>query len=45
MCVYGGFCRDSIKYTVMYGVYIYGSGQPYKHPCAVSVFRLVVYWV
>jgi len=28
-CVYGVFGRDISKYTVVYGVYIYGSGQPY----------------
>ena len=29
-CVYGIFGRDIIKYTVnIYGVYIYGFGQPY----------------
>jgi len=28
-CVYGIFDREITKYTVIYGVYIYGSGQPY----------------
>jgi hypothetical protein len=27
--VYGNFGRPITKYTVKYGVYIYGSGQPY----------------
>ena len=29
--IYGDFGRDFIKYTVIYGQYIYGSSQPYKH--------------
>ena len=28
-CVYGIFGREINEYTVIYGVYIYGSGQPY----------------
>ena len=28
-CIYGIFGRDFTKFTVKYGVYIYGSGQPY----------------
>ena len=28
-CMYGIFGREITKYTVIYGVYIYGSGQPY----------------
>jgi len=27
-CMYGIFGRDITKYTVLYKVYIYGSGQP-----------------
>ena len=27
-CIYGIFCREITEYTVIYGVYIYGSGQP-----------------
>jgi hypothetical protein len=27
-CTYGIFGRNVIKYTVIYGVYIYSSGQP-----------------
>jgi len=27
-CVYGISCRDCIMHTIIYGVHIYGSGQP-----------------
>jgi hypothetical protein len=27
-CIYGILGREIIKYTVIYGIYIYGSGQP-----------------
>jgi hypothetical protein len=29
-CIYGNFGKGSTKYMVLYGVYIYGSGQPNK---------------
>jgi hypothetical protein len=28
-CIYGVFAREITKHTGMYGIYIYGSGQPY----------------
>jgi hypothetical protein len=30
-CMYGVFGREMTKYTVIYGVYIHDSGQPYLH--------------
>ena len=32
--MYGVFGREITKYTVIYGVCIYGSGQPYTYACS-----------
>jgi len=37
-CIYGIVGREITKYTVKYGVYIYGSGQPYQ--CVLCTLML-----
>jgi len=37
-CTYRFLCRKTIKFMVIYGIYIYGSCQPYK--CLVCTHTL-----
>ena len=37
-CIYGKFGREITQCMVMYGVYVYGSGQPYKQTLSHSSF-------
>ena len=41
-CVCGIFGREITKYTVIYGVHIYGSGQPYTYLLCARRFLAVI---
>jgi len=38
--VYGKFGRETTEYMVIYSVYIYGSGQPYKYVRNYGVYMV-----